>query len=74
MEPPTCGPDAIWEATLAPYHLPTVLVADEIGLFARLHERPSSIDEVALQYGMRHHCDLPAADRPQGLTGYLPSC
>ena len=55
LEPPTCGPDAIWEAMLAPYHFPTLLVADEIGLFAWLHEAPASCDEVAERYGMSQH-------------------
>ena len=55
IEPPTCGPDAIWEAMFAPYHFPTLLVADEIGLFAWLHEAPARCDEVAERYGMSQH-------------------
>lgn len=51
LVPPTCAPDAIWEAMLAPYYFPTLLVADEIGLFAWLHHRPATASEVAQQYG-----------------------
>lgn len=55
MGPPTCGPDAIWEAMLAPYHFPALLVADEMGLFAWLHETPAGFDDVAARYGMGRH-------------------
>ena len=55
LQPPTCSPDVIWEATLAPYYLPTLLVADEIRLFEHLHENPSTVEEVASRYRMSHH-------------------
>ena len=58
MNPPTCGPDAIWDAMLAPYHFPSVLVADEIGLFAWLDETPASGEQVAGHYGISGHAAI----------------
>jgi hypothetical protein len=55
IDPPTCGPDSIWEATLAPYYFPTLLVADEIGLFEQLDSKPSTADEVAAHYEISPH-------------------
>lgn len=55
LVPPTCAPDAIWEAILSPYHFPTLLVADEIGLFGWLHQTPATADQVAQHYGMSGH-------------------
>ena len=55
LSAPTCAPDSIWEATLAPYYFPTLLVADEIGLFAHLQKSPTTIGEVAQHYGMSPH-------------------
>jgi len=55
LMPPTCAPDSIWEATLAPYYFPTLLVADEIGLFTRLQENPATVVELAEHYGMSPH-------------------
>lgn len=55
IETPTCGPDAVWDAILAPYHFPTLLVADEIGLFASLHEKPATTRDVADRCGMSEH-------------------
>jgi O-methyltransferase len=55
LDPPTCGPDGIWEAMLAPYYFPTLLVADEIGLFERLNQQPASSHEVARHYAIRPH-------------------
>lgn len=37
---------------LAPYHFPSLLVADEIGLFASLHQRPANARAVAERFGM----------------------
>jgi len=55
LDPPTCSPERIWEATLAPYYFPTLLVADEIGLFDRLHEFPSTTGDVAQHFVMSPH-------------------
>ena len=40
---------------LAPYDFPTLLVADEIGLFPWLHQCPSTADEVAGHFGTSRH-------------------
>ena len=37
----------LWDTWLRAYHFPALTVADEIGLFARLEERPQSCAEVA---------------------------
>ena len=55
LDPPTCAPDSIWEATLAPYYFPTLLVADEIGLFSLLHKTPLTVDEVSQHYAISPH-------------------
>ena len=55
LDPPTSAPDSIWEATLSPYYFPTLLVADEIGLFEWLHRTPSTTSEVAQHYDMSPH-------------------
>jgi predicted O-methyltransferase YrrM len=55
LAPPTCAPDLIWKATLAPYYFPTLLVADEIGLFEWLNNNPATTAEVAEHYGMSPH-------------------
>jgi hypothetical protein len=51
---------------LAPYYFPTLLVGDEIGLFAWLHQRSATANEVAQHYGMSG----PAAE---ALLGVLAS-
>jgi len=51
---------------LAPYELPTLLVADEIGLFAWLHRKPATADEVAGHFGTSRHAT-------QALLGVLAS-
>jgi hypothetical protein len=58
IEPPMCGPEAIWDAMLAAYHFPTLLVADEIGLFAALHRTPATSEEVAERHGMIHRAAI----------------
>ena len=47
FEPPTVDDRAIWDLWLSQYRLPVVLVADELGLFKLLHERPSDVVAVA---------------------------
>jgi hypothetical protein len=44
--PPAVDDRLIWETWTSKYHLPTVAVADEIGLFPFLAESPATIDEV----------------------------
>ncbi|HLZ27306.1 MAG TPA: methyltransferase [Chloroflexota bacterium] len=43
FEPPPVDDRAIWDLWLSQYRLPVVLVADELGLFSRLHERPADL-------------------------------
>ena len=47
VDAPTCSHDALWEALYSSYHLPILLVADEVGLFSKLHETPATCAEVA---------------------------
>jgi hypothetical protein len=51
---------------LAPYYLPTLLIADDIGLFAWLHEAPATTGEVARRYAMSAHA-------AQAMLGVLAS-
>ena len=44
---PTCSDGPIWNVWLAAFHAPTLAIADELGLFAALRERPRTADEVA---------------------------
>lgn len=66
LTPPTCAPDAIWEAMLAPYYFPTLLVADEIGLFAWLHQTAATAADVSERYGM-------TAQAAEAMLGVLTS-
>ena len=45
--PPAVDDLLIWDTWTSKYHLPTVAVADEIGLFPFLAESPATIDEVS---------------------------
>jgi hypothetical protein len=47
---PTSNHNAIWEALFSTYFFPTLLVADEIGLFTLLHQSPRTVDDVAQAY------------------------
>jgi hypothetical protein len=49
VEPPTVDDRAIWDLWLSQYRLPVVLVADELGLFRALDDRPSDIDGLSAQ-------------------------
>jgi hypothetical protein len=46
VEPPTVDDRAIWDLWLSQFQLPVVLIADEIGLFSRLYDEPSTTDEM----------------------------
>lgn len=52
-DPPTCGGEAIRELRATQYFLPTVLFADEHGVFALLAENPLSTTDVAEALGLR---------------------
>jgi hypothetical protein len=44
---PTCSDGPIWDVWLAAFHAPSLAIADQIGLFAALRDRPLTADEVA---------------------------
>lgn len=46
-EPPLSDDRPLWDAWLSIYQMPALVVADEIGLFARLAERPLPVSELA---------------------------
>src|SRR5437763_9967007 len=45
---PTCDDHLIWEIWFSQYYLPTLAVADQIGLFAFLAQSPATAEEVAV--------------------------
>jgi precorrin-6B methylase 2 len=44
---PTCSDGPIWDVWLAAFHAPSLAIADDLGLFAVLRDRPLTSDEVA---------------------------
>jgi hypothetical protein len=46
IEPPTVDDRAIWDVWLSQYRLPVVLVADELGVFRFLRDRPSDLSAI----------------------------
>lgn len=49
---PTCTDQLLWDTWLSSFHLPTLTVADEIGLFPFLENRQASKDEVADNFNL----------------------
>jgi hypothetical protein len=49
---PTSNHNAIWDALFSMYFFPTLLVADEIGLFTLLDQSPRTIGDVAQTCGL----------------------
>lgn len=49
---PTCTDQLLWDTWLSSYHLPTLTVADEIGLFPYLESRQASREEVAAYFSL----------------------
>ena len=47
LQPPTCSDGPIWEVWLAAFHAPSLVIADELGVFAHLEERPLSAAELS---------------------------
>jgi hypothetical protein len=47
LEAPSADVYPVWESYLSPLWFPSVMIADELGIFSELAERPSSIDELA---------------------------
>jgi acetylserotonin N-methyltransferase len=52
---PTCDDRLIWEISLSRYYLPTLAVANQIGLFRFLAQSPATVEDVAagLSLGLR---------------------
>jgi acetylserotonin N-methyltransferase len=50
-EAPNASDTLIWDIWMSQHHLPTVTVADELGIFASLAETPATIPELALRMG-----------------------
>src|SRR5262249_17243322 len=47
LEPPSCDDRLMWDIVNSNLYLPTVTVAEELGLFALLNQQPASAPEVA---------------------------
>ncbi|MEX2524780.1 MAG: methyltransferase [Gammaproteobacteria bacterium] len=47
LELPTCDDKPVWDTWLSVYHLPAIAVADELGIFSALKDRPGSGPELA---------------------------
>lgn len=67
ISPPTCSDSSIWDVWLSAFHAPALAIADEVGLFAALRERPLNADELAANIQV----DLPAAEALLGLMSAL---
>jgi acetylserotonin N-methyltransferase len=50
-EPPNAPDTLIWDIWMSQHHLPTVTVADELGIFVSLAETPATISELASRMG-----------------------
>jgi precorrin-6B methylase 2 len=64
---PTCSDGPIWNVWLAAFHAPALAIADELGVFASLRERPRAADEVATAVDI----DARAAEAMLGLMTAL---
>jgi hypothetical protein len=55
LEPPTCDDRLMWDIESSAFHAPALSVADELGIFALLEQKPATAQEVAasLSLGMR---------------------
>ena len=47
MNDPLCSDGPIWNVWLAAFHAPTLAIADELGVFAALHDHPATSQELA---------------------------
>lgn len=47
LELPTCDDKSIWDMWLSVYHLPAIAVADEMGIFDSLNDKPGTARELA---------------------------
>jgi len=49
---PTCTDQLLWDTWLSSFHLPTLTISDEIGLFPYLENRQASMDEIATKFNL----------------------
>ena len=49
---PTTDDTLIWNTWLSAYHMPSLAVADRLGLFELLHAKPASAEELAARTGI----------------------
>lgn len=47
LDLPTCDDKPVWDVWLSVYHLPAIAVADELGIFDALNDKPDSARELA---------------------------
>src|SRR5690242_14891369 len=67
LEPATCSDAPIWNIFLSAFHVPALVIADELGVFAALDEAPASAVELA----PRLDIELRAVETVLGLMGAL---
>jgi cyclopropane fatty-acyl-phospholipid synthase-like methyltransferase len=67
LEAPTCSDGPMWSAWLAAFHAPALAIADEVGLFSALRDRPASASELAAQLQI----ELRATEALAGLLAAL---
>jgi cyclopropane fatty-acyl-phospholipid synthase-like methyltransferase len=65
--PATCGDGPIWDVWLAAFHAPTLAIADGLGVFAALHARAASAEEL----GASLQIELRAVESMLGLLAAL---
>lgn len=67
IAPPTCSDAPIWSVWLSAFHAPALAIADELGIFAILHEAPATAPELALKLDI----ELRATETIVGLMAAL---
>lgn len=63
----TCSDAPIWNAWMAAFHAPTLAIADELGVFSALRDRPSTAAELAATLGL----EVRATEAMAGLLASL---
>ena len=55
MDAPACDDQLLWDLRLSSFYYPSLTVADELGLFPLLEEKPATVQEIAasLSLGVR---------------------
>jgi hypothetical protein len=62
-EQPTTGDRIMWDLWMSLYRLPTVTVADELGIFTVIATHPSDVGELAEQLGFDRRASEPLPPR-----------